>query len=78
MEKENVQNEFDLIDRSRVKELFSISIDTTLSVPERMEKYVRDGGDLRWRKKGDMLIKISHSGNGRSFCDNFIEMLDSM
>ena len=78
MEENNVQNEFERIDRSMVKEALSISIDTSLPVPERIEKFVKDGGDLNWRKKGDSLIRVTHSGNGRSFQDNFIEMLNDM
>ena len=77
--KENTsQDDFEKIDRSRVREVLSIAIDTSLPVPDRMRKFVEEGGDLKWRKKGDSLIKITHSGNGQSFHDNFIEMLNSM
>ena len=78
MEQSSSHTEFEEIDKSEVKELLSIPIDTSLPVPERMKKLVEDGGNLKWRKKGDSLIKISHSGSGQSFQENFIEMLNSM
>lgn len=76
-EKETM-NEFKNIDRSKIKEVGSIKIDTSLPVPERMKKYVADGGDLSWKRQGKSLIKITHSGSGQSFIDNFAAMMGSM
>jgi len=63
---------------SHLKDIRSVSIDTSQPVQERVRSFIRQIGDPYHYKVGDVVVTVSYSGDGSTLTDRFTEMLSLM
>lgn len=64
--------------KSQLKDIRSVIIDTSLPVQERVRSYVRQIGDPYRFLVGDVVVNVSYSGDRGTLSERFSEMLSLM
>ena len=64
--------------REQLKDIRSISIDTSLPIQERVRSFVQQIGDPYHYRVGDVVVTVSYTSDHGTLTDRFSEMLSLM
>lgn len=66
------------VDKSILKDLKDVHIDTSLPIPERVASYLKQLKNPYVFKVGDVAVKVNYKENGPTFQENFENLLQGL